>query len=63
VLGFAAGPRAGARRRLGARIGKARVGEIRVMGYFYGIDPVKHPVTSETFDDDESERHAMKEMS
>jgi adenosylmethionine-8-amino-7-oxononanoate aminotransferase len=26
------------------------------MGYFYGIELVKDPVTRETFDDDESER-------
>ena len=26
------------------------------MGYFYGIELVKDPVTKETFDDDESER-------
>jgi len=32
------------------------VGEIRGMGYFYGIELVKDPVTRETFDDDESER-------
>ena len=32
------------------------VGEIRGMGYFYGIELVKDPVTRETFDDEESER-------
>jgi adenosylmethionine-8-amino-7-oxononanoate aminotransferase len=32
------------------------VGDIRGMGYFYGIELVKDPVTRETFDDDEAER-------
>jgi adenosylmethionine-8-amino-7-oxononanoate aminotransferase len=32
------------------------VGDIRGMGYFYGIELVKDPVTRETFDDDETER-------
>jgi adenosylmethionine-8-amino-7-oxononanoate aminotransferase len=32
------------------------VGEVRGMGYFYGIELVKDPVTRETFDDEESER-------
>jgi hypothetical protein len=32
------------------------VGEVRGMGYFYGIELVKDPVTRETFDDVESER-------
>jgi adenosylmethionine-8-amino-7-oxononanoate aminotransferase len=32
------------------------VGEIRGMGYFYGIELVKDPVTRETFHDDEAER-------
>ncbi|HEX6424329.1 MAG TPA: aminotransferase class III-fold pyridoxal phosphate-dependent enzyme, partial [Acidimicrobiales bacterium] len=32
------------------------VGEVRGMGYFYGIELVKDPDTRETFDDDESER-------
>ena len=32
------------------------VGEIRGMGYFYGIELVKDPVTRETFNDEEAER-------
>ncbi|MFM7146279.1 MAG: aminotransferase class III-fold pyridoxal phosphate-dependent enzyme, partial [Actinomycetales bacterium] len=32
------------------------VGDVRGMGYFYGIELVKDKVTRETFNDDEAER-------